>query len=148
MIKNLKDTFLEIITVYQISCGENKIQMASFSVQLLAPINADIVNSLTPTLYWFMDKPTTIDVLYFDVYLHQDEKEVIKRSSEARKATDQTEMNFSTTAYLTNDLFYYWTVVPKYYDEYDNEYIGQTPERPWNFRINRNSDNHPPISNL
>lgn len=122
-------------------------RLAEFKVRLLAPDNTSIVPTDRPTLHWHVDKPSNMGEILFDVYLNIDETLVLKHNHQALVMANQ-EVNEYRTTNLKNNEWFYWTVVPKYFDENNETHYGRTVEGVLNFRIDIESGDQLPLSLL
>ncbi len=124
------------------------IQLAQFKVQLLAPENSSIVPTTYPTFYWYLDKPPGLGEVYFDFYLDENEKLVIEHSQKARVSSNVKASRYNHYFFLDENVWYYWTVIPKYYDEKNKLYSGIAVEGVLSFRIDVDYGNQLPHSIL
>ena len=137
------DTDNEVSTKINIT-----IFLGKFTVNLLAPENRSIITENVPRLYWNLNNPANLQPIYFDVYLHENPEFVINHKQDKWGAHNLTENSHISYFELKNNVVYYWTVVPKYFDENGKLYVGETLEGIRNFRISTNANNQPPISVL
>ncbi len=133
---------------FAVTTIELKIQLGTFSVRPIGPENNSIISTKEPKLQWLLDNPIGFEPVNFEVYLHSDVALVQVHDATARVVFNKSETFHTSIYYLKDDVIYYWTVAPKYFDTDGEVYYGNSELGIQNFRIDVNSVNRPPLSAL
>jgi len=123
-----------------------RIILSNFEVKLLAPAHDSKVTTTLPKIYWTVDNPSELDPILFDVYLDVDEDAVRNYYEIALVERDLIDTSFLNYYVLQDKTRYFWSVIPKYYDEYDEVYYGQQEEELRSFFVDLNADDQPPFT--
>jgi hypothetical protein len=125
------------------------IHLAKFKVRLLTPENSSITTSQTPTLTWDLVKPEGMGEVKFDFYLDSDKKKVREFSESIfNRALDIETLSLTSRSELDDDKWYYWIVRPKYVDENNNVYWGDTEGGVREFKVDIDYHNLQPVAML